>query len=97
MFLPISNTAIWEFPVFLRKLAGGTVRLSGDIRGPMPSWVLHCIHCKSEFTHSLIDDMKMLSYMFPAKPEFPPAGAELECPNCGLKATYQRTDLTYRA
>jgi hypothetical protein len=41
--------------------------------------------------------MKMLSYMFPAKPEFPPAGAELECPNCGLKATYQRTDLTYRA
>ena len=41
--------------------------------------------------------MKMLSYMFPAKPEFPPAGAELECPNCGRKATYQRTDLTYRA
>jgi DNA-directed RNA polymerase subunit RPC12/RpoP len=63
----------------------------------MPSWVLQCIHCKSEFTHSLIDDMKMLSYMFPAKPEFPPAGAELECPNCGRKATYQRTDLTYRA
>jgi hypothetical protein len=63
----------------------------------MPLWELECGHCKDKFTHSTIDDTGMLSYHFPLKPVFPPGGSELECPNCGKKSTYQRTDLLYRA
>lgn len=35
------------------------------------------------------------SYFFPERPYFPEGGKEFECPNCGHKATYQRTDLVY--
>jgi DNA-directed RNA polymerase subunit RPC12/RpoP len=29
------------------------------------------------------------------QPSFPEGGRKFECPNCGHKATYQRTDLNY--
>jgi len=63
----------------------------------MPTWIVECSNCKSKFTQSIIDDVEMSSYFLPLKPEFPPAGTELECPNCGYQAIYQRSNLTYRA
>jgi hypothetical protein len=38
-----------------------------------------------------------LNFFEPPKPDFPEDGAELECPNCGNKDTYQRTDLIYHS
>jgi rRNA maturation endonuclease Nob1 len=63
----------------------------------MSNWVLECSNCQTVFTHSMIDETKMLSYFLPLKPAFPPSGSQLECPHCGSKATYQRTDLRYQA
>jgi hypothetical protein len=62
----------------------------------MPSWILECSDCGLPFQHSVIDATAM-NFFFPAKPEFPLGGSELECANCGKKAIYQRTDLLYRA
>jgi len=45
----------------------------------------------------MVNDVGMWDYLLPLKPEFPSVGSELECPNCGFKATYQRHDLTYLA
>jgi hypothetical protein len=39
----------------------------------------------------------VMNFFFPIKPEFPAGGSELQCSNCGKNATYQRTDLMYRA
>jgi len=62
----------------------------------MPSWILECSHCGDNFTHSKIDDAGILNYLLPLKPEFPPEGAEFECPNCGKKAIYERSALKYQ-
>jgi hypothetical protein len=65
---------------------------------PMASWVVKCKNCEVEFTHSTIaDDHTMMSYVWPSKPDFPEGGSPLECPTCGQRATYQETNLTYRA
>ena len=69
---------------------------NGLNRGPMPRWTLQCENCKFVFTHSMIDDSGALNFFEPPKPEFAEGGSELECPNCGHKATYQRTELSYR-
>jgi DNA-directed RNA polymerase subunit RPC12/RpoP len=61
----------------------------------IPSWELECSSCGSNFTHSKIEDAGILNYLLPVKPEFPPGGSELDCPNCGHRAIYQRADLTY--
>ena len=66
---------------------------SGD---SMPRWTLRCDICDFRFTHSVIDDSRITNFMEPAKPEFPEGGSELECPNCGHKGTYQRTELAYQ-
>jgi DNA-directed RNA polymerase subunit RPC12/RpoP len=63
----------------------------------MAKWVLKCDNCDSEFTHSMITDQGAQSYFLPEKPVFPFAGLEIECPHCGDKDTYDRTDLMYRA
>jgi rubredoxin len=62
----------------------------------MASWEHACPSCKKKFSHSLIDDT-LESYFFPIKPNFPDEGIEFECPNCGHKSNYQRTDLTFKA
>ena len=62
----------------------------------MASWILNCRDCGLPFEHSVID-ATVMNFFFPAKPDFPAGGSELQCPNCGKTATYQRTDLIYRA
>jgi DNA-directed RNA polymerase subunit RPC12/RpoP len=63
----------------------------------MARWVLKCFECKSEFTHSAIrDDGKASDVLrVPLKPDFPPGGAQIACPHCGVSAAYQRNDLSY--
>jgi uncharacterized Zn finger protein len=66
----------------------------GTVSG-MPKWVLKCDNCNAEFTHSIISDQSAESYFLPEKPAI--GNAEFECPNCGNKDTYDRSDLMYRA
>jgi DNA-directed RNA polymerase subunit RPC12/RpoP len=63
----------------------------------MASWVLNCSNCKSKFVESKIPDAGLANYFMPLKPEFPPKGRELQCPNCGQKATYKKQALIYQA
>jgi hypothetical protein len=63
----------------------------------MPSWILNCAGCGSNFTHSIIEECLIEDRYLPLKPEFAPEGAEFECPGCGQTATYQRSDLRYQA
>jgi hypothetical protein len=44
----------------------------------------------------MITDQGAESYFLPQKPDLG-EGAELKCPNCGNKDTYDRSDLLYRA
>ncbi len=60
----------------------------------MAAWGLNCANCNKQFARLAIEDT-LESYFFPAKPAFPVGGKEFECPNCGHKATYQRTDFVY--
>jgi DNA-directed RNA polymerase subunit RPC12/RpoP len=60
----------------------------------MAAWGLNCASCNQNLTKFLIKDT-LESYFFPEKPDFPEDGKELECPNCGYKATYQRSNLVY--
>jgi hypothetical protein len=62
----------------------------------MPTWVLTCRKCGSKFDYCKIDDADLQSHFFPAKPDFPAAGSDVRCPNCGFRRSYQRTNLTYR-
>jgi hypothetical protein len=61
--------------------------MDGTVGAQMPSWILACGNCGSEFPHSVIEDVGLLSYFLPHKPEFAPSGIELECPRCRQKAT----------
>jgi len=44
-----------------------------------------------------IETLARRGYLWPAKPEFPTGGKELECLSCGRKASYETTDLFYRS
>jgi endogenous inhibitor of DNA gyrase (YacG/DUF329 family) len=63
----------------------------------MPSWTLQCPECQSVFEHARIDDTRIEDYLLPVKPVFPVLGLEIKCARCGLAATYQQSDLSYRA
>lgn len=63
----------------------------------MASWNLSCKNCQKSFVHSSIEVKEMSDYFLPEKPEFPEGGSDIECPNCGHVANYQRNDLTYSA
>jgi len=56
----------------------------------MASWVLACVNCKWRFEHSRIEEDGFRLLRLAAKPEFPIGGSEIQCPNCGHKAIYQR-------
>jgi hypothetical protein len=62
----------------------------------MASWNLACKKCLKSFAYSQISET-FVDYFMPSRPEFPPDGVELECPNCQAKSTYYRTDLTYQS
>jgi DNA-directed RNA polymerase subunit RPC12/RpoP len=62
----------------------------------MATWNLECANCHKTFWHSDIKETELMSLYFPEKPSFPAGGAELECPHCGHKATYQQHRLFYR-
>ncbi len=62
----------------------------------MPSWVLQCVNCKNRFEYAAINTAGLLNYFQPLKPEFPPEGIPVLCPQCGQRATYHRHELTYR-
>lgn len=64
--------------------------------GRMASWELTCVNCERRFAQFIIEDV-LVNYYLPMKPVFPDAGAEFQCPHCGYKDVYQRTDLTYKA
>ena len=44
-----------------------------------------------------IEDKNILDWHVPLRPQFPPGGAEIKCPNCGTSSDYLWTDLLYRA
>jgi hypothetical protein len=60
----------------------------------MAEWGLNCANCNQNVTKFAIVDT-LESYFFPDRPDFSEGGNEFECPSCGYKATYQRTDLVY--
>jgi len=60
----------------------------------MAAWQLTCANCDQKLTKFDIEDT-LERYFFPERPDFPEGGKEFECPNCGYKSRYQRTDLAY--
>ena len=60
----------------------------------MAIWELRCVNCNQRLAQFSIEDT-LESYFFPEKLDFPEGGKEFECPNCGHKATYHRTDFAY--
>jgi rubredoxin len=79
---------------YFSVLCGEGTLLAG---ASMAAWTLECRNCGFYFEHSKIRRRNLVDFYYDAKPEFPPEGSEFECPNCGNRATYQRTDLRYRA
>jgi hypothetical protein len=68
----------------------------------MASWVLDCPGCKATFVHSRVAtdfDQRMMDHYYPLtpKPDFPPEGLLVECPNCRLSSVFKRHQLLYRA
>jgi hypothetical protein len=67
----------------------------------MARWVLVCPECKQDFTQSEIPSGwngggrldPFIGYL--VKPEFPPSGLKMECPNCKKASLFQRYQLTY--
>jgi phage FluMu protein Com len=68
----------------------------------MSHWVLNCPECKQEFTYTEIAEGSGIGGLEerltggPYKPDFPPGGLKMECPNCKTTSTFQRYQLLYR-
>jgi endogenous inhibitor of DNA gyrase (YacG/DUF329 family) len=63
-------------------------------------WIVNCPECSQDFTHSEISipGKGLDPFMWLGdKPDFPPEGVTLECPNCKKAAVYMRHQLFYRA
>jgi hypothetical protein len=56
-----------------------------------------CPSCEIKFQFAPIDDSHAQERLVPPKPLFPIIGLEIKCPQCGHRATYQRTELIYEA
>lgn len=67
----------------------------------MARWVLYCVQCGAEFTHSHVKETtsSLVDPFTPkvTKPEFPEGGLSLACPTCRSTSAYQRHQLIYRA
>jgi hypothetical protein len=50
----------------------------------MPTWILVCAKCKTEFEHSRVSDIGIGSLLEPAKPAVEPIGNELRMPQVRL-------------
>jgi len=68
-----------------------------EVLGGMADWVLTCKNCRKIFSHSRVSEETLFDYFLPLRPKIPPEGEKCECPNCGVKSTYNRTELTYRS
>jgi hypothetical protein len=65
-------------------------------RQPNSRWVVDCRNCLASVTHSEVGkERKLIDYLFPAAPEIPLGGQEMECPSCKTKGLYTRRDLRY--
>ena len=60
----------------------------------MAAWHLSCRNCNQRLARLDIEDDFENLYL-PARPDLPKGGKEFECPNCGHKAVYHQTDVTY--
>jgi DNA-directed RNA polymerase subunit RPC12/RpoP len=60
----------------------------------MAHWALQCAKCKNRFMHFEIPLADIVDYFLPSKPVLPPT--EYECPTCGHRAMYERSDLIYQ-
>ena len=60
----------------------------------MAAWQLTCENCDQKLNKFDIENT-LESYFFPARPDLLKGGKEFECPNCGHKAMYHQTDVTY--
>jgi len=69
----------------------------------MEQWVLNCRECNQDFAYTqdkltktrAADDAFGWLGLEP-KPDFPPDGLNLECPNCGTTSLYQRHQFLFR-
>jgi hypothetical protein len=59
----------------------------------MADWVLQCTYCQRVFTHSRIKYVGWADFYVPRKPDFPPNGSEIECPECRHKTNYHQNNL----
>jgi hypothetical protein len=65
----------------------------------MSRWVLGCVICDADFTHTeILTDDWLPDPFLPTtpKPEFPTGGLTITCPNCGAVCVYHRHQLKYR-
>jgi DNA-directed RNA polymerase subunit RPC12/RpoP len=60
----------------------------------MAAWHLSCRNCNQRLARFDIEDDFENLYV-PARPDLLKGGKEFECPNCGHKAMYHQTDVTY--
>ncbi len=58
-------------------------------------WVIKCKECGTECVYAEITSEGTANYFFPKKPELP-KGFMFDCPKCGRKNRYSRTDLVYQ-
>lgn len=75
-------------------------RLNTHIQAPyMSHWFLNCSSCQKPFIHSPIATTRAdtLDPFWPAKPDFPAGGSNVECPHCHQSALYQRYQLMFHA
>jgi DNA-directed RNA polymerase subunit RPC12/RpoP len=60
----------------------------------MAAWHLSCRNCTQRLARFNIEDDFENLYL-PARPDLLKGGKEFECQNCGHKAMYHQTDVTY--
>jgi hypothetical protein len=63
----------------------------------MAKSTLECRNFWASLKSLPIRQRRFADYLLPTKPDFPPDGFDIKCPNCGHVARYDRTDLIYEA